>query len=412
MSFCFQFEYQITYSNKPTLHSLSKIQTVTRESGFKNFSQFYTSIKLIHETQKPVGNLNSVQANSSFTKKEVLAGIGNFLYSDREEWIVVLVLLFMFFASILIHFYKQWKIQRSDQYKQLARVEKEKQILIEHYSTLTENANDAIILANEDRRIIDVNKRAGEMYGYTKDEFLKLYFIDIIKDKNCFYDERLVEIKEKKGLVYECVHLTKSGSDIPVEISAKFIEAKGENYLQNIIRDVTETKEAYKHLERESRLFAVLSQINQCIIQSKTQDELFSRVCKIFIETGKFKFCWIGFVDESKQEIIPQASHGEDLEYLKRVNLKLFEVDSVIRPFKKTILSDSTIVVKNIYEEEHLPWFDEAVKRNFISLVSVPIRKFEIATGCFNIYADEKNFFKRKRIKINTRNCPGYFICS
>ena len=338
--------------------------------------------------------------NILLNNKLIIAGEVDFFKTNQSEWIIVLVIMFLFFASISVYLLKQWKIQKSEQYKQLIKAEREKQILIEHYSTLTENANDSIILTNENNEIVDVNKHAEAMYNYSKDEFSKLHFIDIIKNKNCLYDEKLIEIKQKNGLVYECVHETKSGSAFPVEISAKYIDVNGEKYLQNIIRDISEKKEAYIQLERESRLFAVLSQVNQCIIQSKEQNELFEKICRVIIETGKFKFCWIGLVDEKKQEIIPQASFGENKEYLKRVDLKLYELDSIVRPFKRTILTDSTIVIKNIYDEKDLPWFDEAVKREFISMISSPIRKYGVAAGCFNLYASEEKFFNEKEIKL------------
>jgi PAS domain S-box-containing protein len=345
-------------------------------------------------------NNKTLPSHREFFSRKYQSSLLSFIEPEQKEVTLILFFTLLIFAGISFYFFCKWKRQKSIQQLKLTQVEKEKQILIEHYSTLTENANDSIILANEEGIIIEVNKHTEEMYGYTKKELIGMNLADLRNAGTASLNERLKEIKNNNGLVFECQHKTKNGEEIAVEISAKFICTDGENYLQNIIRDLSESRKTYKELERETRLYAVLSQINQCIIQSKNQDELFYRVCNILIETGRFKFCWIGLVDEAGQEIIPQASEGEDQDYLIRVNLKLFEVDAVIRPFKKTIISDSTIVIKNIYDEKFLPWIDEAVKRDFISHVSVPIRKYGVATGCFNIYATDKNFFKEKEIKL------------
>ena len=44
----------------------------------------------------------------------------------------------------------------------------------EKYRDLFENANDAIFLVDSNFRYIDVNQRAVEIFGFSKDEFSKM----------------------------------------------------------------------------------------------------------------------------------------------------------------------------------------------------------------------------------------------
>ena len=113
------------------------------------------------------------------------------------------------------------------------------------YRTLFENAGDAIMIHDYQGRILEVNGVACERLVYAKEEFAGLHLTDI--DANQFLEkinERLKELMEKKYLVFESDHKSKTGKIIPVEISCREIEYKGEPAVLSISRDITERREA------------------------------------------------------------------------------------------------------------------------------------------------------------------------
>ena len=50
----------------------------------------------------------------------------------------------------------------------------------ERYRDLFENANDAIFIVDADLNYVDVNKRATELYGFSREEFLNMNITDVI----------------------------------------------------------------------------------------------------------------------------------------------------------------------------------------------------------------------------------------
>src|ERR1035437_547776 len=75
----------------------------------------------------------------------------------------------------------------------------------------------------------------------------------------------------------------------------------------------------YKHkaeveIRRLNRLYATLSQVNQCIVRARSREELFPKVCQIALEFGHFKTAWIGLLDAATGALIPIAKAGDDAE--------------------------------------------------------------------------------------------------
>ena len=62
-------------------------------------------------------------------------------------------------------------------------VEKSTQTADQKYRDLFENANDAIFMLDKDHNYIDVNQKAVELFGYSREEFLRLNVMDVIPDR-------------------------------------------------------------------------------------------------------------------------------------------------------------------------------------------------------------------------------------
>jgi PAS domain S-box-containing protein len=152
-----------------------------------------------------------------------------------------------------------WKEQEVKQYQVLLESQQERQALIQHFDYLMRYANDVIFLSNEEQHIIEANERAEHTYGYSHEELLNLYITDIWQTKTpSELNERLKSMMTPGGALYETYHRRKDGSVFPVEISGRTITIAGKTYVQEIIRDITERKEAEKALrEREKQLLLV-----------------------------------------------------------------------------------------------------------------------------------------------------------
>ncbi|WP_255331400.1 PAS domain S-box protein [Methanocalculus taiwanensis] len=130
----------------------------------------------------------------------------------------------------------------------------------DRYLALFEAAGDAIFLHEIDAdgmpgKFNEVNGRACESLGYTRDELLELTVIDIAGEKAIREaPERMQELLERGHSIFESDHKRKDGSTFPVEVSSRIIRHPDETHILSVVRDISERKaaeEALRELERE-----------------------------------------------------------------------------------------------------------------------------------------------------------------
>ena len=116
------------------------------------------------------------------------------------------------------------------------------------YRAVMENASDAILLGTMEAWIIDANRRAEELFGYTRDELLQLHGTAIHPEEEhpklaaAFHD-----LTTTGNSLYEHLVLRKDGGVINAEVAASVIDYQGEKIVMAIFRDTT----ARKHAEEE-----------------------------------------------------------------------------------------------------------------------------------------------------------------
>lgn len=111
------------------------------------------------------------------------------------------------------------------------------------YQTLFDNASDAIFIHDLEGHFLEINEIACKRLGYTRAELLKLGPSKIDSPRFAkFVPKRIKELKEKGHAIFETVHITKKGKEIPIELSSKVIEYNGKPAILSIARDISERK--------------------------------------------------------------------------------------------------------------------------------------------------------------------------
>ncbi|MEL1242224.1 PAS domain S-box protein [Flavobacterium flavipallidum] len=186
------------------------------------------------------------------------------------------------------------------------------------------------------------------------------------------------------------------------EINSKAVANKdGSISLNGIVTDVTSRMMAEQKISKAKRLYLFISKINQIIVRSQEQNQLFNEVCSIAVEEGNFKMAWIGLIDFVTNTVNPVSYAGEDQGYLsiiKTISLKLDEIGGT-GPAGTALKQESYYVCNSISDDPIMnPWRKEALARGFQSLIAIPIKKFDTTIGVFVIYAAEENYFDDEEI--------------
>lgn len=123
----------------------------------------------------------------------------------------------------------------------------------ERYRNLFENANDAIMIIDPEKRtVLEVNSKSCEIYGYTKAEFKSLPLSAVTKINDGIHDEILWTLSGTGSQRYETTHNTKSGRHLYMHINAAYIEYEGKPAILTLHRDISDVRQA----EAKIRLLA------------------------------------------------------------------------------------------------------------------------------------------------------------
>jgi PAS domain S-box-containing protein len=295
-----------------------------------------------------------------------------------------------------------WRLQERRYDEARHRSELEKQALFSHYNFLSRSASDAILLLNGQRRIVEANDRAVEMYGFSRQELLGMNAGALqANDGQHGAPEYWRQAEEQSEALIETVHSRKDGSTFPAEISALQIEVEGVTYHQAIIRDITQRNRAKRQLENANRLYAVLSQCNQAILRAATQQELFNGVCEAAVLEGGFPLAMICGLDPESQDVRPIAASGTAHAYTSGIRISARLDESGQGLIGTALRGGLTAVSDDIENDVRMSsWRERASKWGLQASVCVPIRRGGGVEFAFALYSLEKSFFNPPEIRL------------
>ena len=136
-----------------------------------------------------------------------------------------------------------WQRVLKKRYREAYDAEASRAMMSARYEHIVQQANDIILLSDESARLVEVNERAVETYGYTRDEMLGMQVAEIIPAEGLpAFAERMRSLQQTGSYILEAFHQRKDGSAFPVEISARMVTTEGKHFLQAIVRDLTERR--------------------------------------------------------------------------------------------------------------------------------------------------------------------------
>ena len=254
--------------------------------------KFIDKIKSINiDNQK---NFKISQRSYNIIKKDIYDAqhdkIGSIVFfqditeiTNRIDSFIAKSILLFFIALLLTYIALDRYIERI--FKKLSRAR-----------FLLDNTTDAIyVVALKDGSIMDVNKRASLMLGFSRRELLQKKVIDfrtpMSEDEVFDWQEHVSLLRHKHLMISRGIHTRKDGTTFPVESSLSYIKDENEEYMIAVVRDITQTLKLEKKIQIESNEIKQLQDVISKSVLYTTSDlnGKITSVSKAFEEFSGYK---------------------------------------------------------------------------------------------------------------------------
>ncbi len=199
------------------------------------------------------------------------------------------------------------------------------------YHLIMESAGDAIILMDDTGRIIDLNRRAAEQFGYTRSEMQECHgeilFPREIRPECMLRQKGVLESGQSINTTVMAVR--KDTTTFPVELAESRVVFQGNPLLLGIFRDISERKLAedrIRYLAYHDALtdlpnrMLLNDRLGQTIRHARRHDQM---VGVIFLDLDNFKNVNDTLGHDSGDDLLKMAAH--------RIKSSLREADTVAR---------------------------------------------------------------------------------
>ncbi|WP_074792614.1 bacterio-opsin activator domain-containing protein [Haloferax larsenii] len=179
---------------------------------------------------------------------------------------------------------------------------------------------------------------------------------------------------------------------------ADLLAATAEAALDRVTRE-SRLREQDRTLQRQNKQLSELNRINetireidQALVQAETRDEIYHTVCELLTADDRFRFAWVGTVDSTTNTVEPQAWAGSERGYLDSQTFSVTE--SATEPASKTAASGEITMVSNVASGlRDEPWRKDALARDYLSVLSIPLAYNDLTHGVLTVYAPTQEAF-------------------
>jgi PAS domain S-box-containing protein len=128
----------------------------------------------------------------------------------------------------------------------------------ERYRIMMEQAADAVFVYDRSGQILDVNEKACQSLGYSRDEMLSMSIRDISPGAIRAQEDAVWDtIVTGEHLTLESSHMRKDGSTLPVELALATVNLKTGRAILGIVRDISKRKHLESQLQQSQKMEAV-----------------------------------------------------------------------------------------------------------------------------------------------------------
>jgi PAS domain S-box-containing protein len=194
-----------------------------------------------------------------------------------------------------------------------------------NYRTIFDTANDAIFVHDMTTgAIVDVNRKATEMYGMSRDEALQLTVQDLsggdASVSRAQAIERLQAAASGTPQIFEWLAKDRAGRLFWVEVNLKRATIGGHDRLLAIVRDIADRKRAEREIKQSHDSQKTMNALLRLALEDLQLEDLLHRALALVLHSPWPQTQGVGavfLVDEAAGELVLKAHNGIDRQILQ-----------------------------------------------------------------------------------------------
>jgi PAS domain S-box-containing protein len=271
------------------------------------------------------------------------------------------------------------------------------------FRSVVESASDAIILANQEGRILSWNQSAERLFGYTLEEVagkpLTLLMPTRYQQKHQEGIQRLREGGATR-IIGETVELhgcRKDGSEFPLELSLSMWETHDGRYYSGILRDITDRKRTEAALRQADKLAGLGTLASGMAHEVNNPVQGIMGMAEIIIEEDNHEK-----INEYARDIITYSKHvgtvvrdfcryarpaSNDQGVMVDVNERLEEAVKMVR---RGAAFNHVEIVKQFQPVPHFLARRSEIDQIFVNLITNAVQAME-GNGCLMLSTEQED---------------------
>ena len=252
------------------------------------------------------------------------------------------------------------------------------------------------------------------------DEFYSICAIDRLKFDNTrpffldlIHPGDLPRLNQARDALIDCdVPLNEEHRILRPDGTVRYVHSQGE-VIRNVdgkairmvgtLQDITDRKTAEIALSRSNRALRVLNECIHTIVHAAGGQEMIEAVCNTIIETGGYRFSWVGYVQSDVvKTVYPVARAGYEAGYLDN-HFSCNKDSKTFDPVSDAITTGKLAIVNNLIDDNVYGLLrNAALVRGYRSEIALPLKVGSQAFGALMIYASEPDAFDAEEIQLLT----------
>lgn len=266
-----------------------------------------------------------------------------------------------------------------------------------------------MLIINEELNIAFSNPAACNLLRYTNDELSNLSLKEL-SSEDTNENENLLTIRERqlqnfvKGEVIELKR--KDDTHFFAEVKFGTFESDTEGYTVLTLHDVSDRIRFELDITRYNHELNLLNEVNDAILNSQSEYELYDKVCETLIGDDAYCLAWIGLPPpaDDAEGIIKPISNAGVITYLKGLNLSVTNPLTNTGPTATALIKGITVVTNNTVKSNYYkPWAERVKQFGIGASVALPLKYRDDIFSVLNVYSPSPGAFDASEVKILER---------